>query len=63
MIVESSSLFLYLVFVLAKTSNDHFTGLSNKIFVAITYTISLCYLLFLVAIQRSKNTNIILVDY
>jgi len=45
--------------ITAKTSNEHFTWLFNKLFVAITYTISLCYLLFLVAIRRSKNVNII----
>ncbi len=51
--------FAKLVVCLVKTPNDHFAWLFDKLFVAITYAISLCYLLFLVAIRRSKNGNII----
>ncbi|UJR29816.1 hypothetical protein I4U23_017360 [Adineta vaga] len=40
-----------------KKSNEHFAWLFDKIFVAITYTISLCYLVFLVVIRRSNNSS------
>ncbi len=42
---------------LAKTSNDHFAWLFDKIFLAITYAISLCYLMFLVVLRRSKDST------
>jgi len=48
----------YLFRVVEKT-NDHADGFFNKIFVTLTYTISLLYLLFLAAIGRKNDTNII----
>ena len=46
-------------FALAETANDRLAWFFDKLFLGITYTISLCYLLFLVAFRRSKNTQMI----
>jgi len=45
--------------VTVKTANDHFAWFFDNLFAAMLYTINLCYLVFLVAFRRSKNSSII----
>ncbi|CAF1311275.1 unnamed protein product [Rotaria sordida] len=43
----------------AKTANIHAAWLFDKLCIAITYIISLCYFMFLITIQRFNNSSII----